>query len=53
MMLMGESCDNEPYTQIAGAVIIIDMKGFSFDKIFALSPSFAKSTVDYLQVGII
>jgi hypothetical protein len=40
----------EPATQMMGGVAILDMKGTSLRHVANLTPSYAKKTVDLLQV---
>lgn len=50
LMLIVEAAAYEPITQVHGAVVILDMESLSLSQIYYFGPSFAKMTLDWLQV---
>jgi len=39
----------EPKTQVAGVHVLLNMQGLTLNQIFQFSPSFAKTTLDFIQ----
>jgi hypothetical protein len=40
----------EPETQVAGLIVVVDMNGFGFQHAKFLSPYYARRTVEVIQV---
>jgi hypothetical protein len=51
MVQCAELGASEPATQMMGGVAVLDMKGTSLRHVSNLTPSYAKKTIDLLQVN--
>jgi hypothetical protein len=49
-MLVVDAAILEPKTQIAGAIVILDVEGLSMQHVWQFSPNIAKMLLDWIQV---
>lgn len=40
----------EPTTQVAGAYVLLDMKGLTLQHVWQFTPMFAKTALEFIQV---
>ena len=50
VMLVVDAAILEPKTQIAGAIVIVDLEGLSMQHVWQFSPNIAKMLLDWIQV---